>query len=113
MKYKFSIQAHRNGNFNDAIVSMTTNHNEGLVEINFSTISGFIQGKFAQYPTITPITEIKTNIGEGTMEIIEGDKHTLTITRKEIHELQPGAEEAPTVFLQTGIADESNHEAIN
>jgi len=113
MKTKFSIEIHGTGNFNDAIVQMVTNHNEGLVDISFSTITGYVYGRYAQYPTITPITTMNTSYPKGTLEVIENGKHTLTITRKEIHELQPGAEEAPTVFLQTGIADENNHEAIN
>lgn len=113
MKRKYSVEIHRNGSFNDAIVSMTTNHNEGLVEISFSTIAGFIHGKFAQYPTITPRTEIKTSYPNGVMDIIEGDKHTMTITQKVLQELNPGTEEAPTVFLNEGINNPDTEEALN
>lgn len=113
MKRKYSVEIHRNGSFNDAIVSMTTNHNEGLVEITFSTIAGFIHGKFAQYPTITPVTQIKTSYPNGTMDIIEGEKHTMTITEKHLQELQPGTDEAPTVFLNEGINNPDNKEALN
>lgn len=113
MKTKFSIEIHCNGNFNDAIVQMTTNHNQQLVNINFSTIVGYINGKYAQYPTITPKTEIKQSYPNGTIDIIEGDKHTMTITRKELEELQPGVDEAPTVFLNEGINNPETSEAIN
>lgn len=113
MKRKYSVEIHRNGSFNDAIVSMTTNHNEGLVEITFSTIAGFIHGKFAQYPTITPVTEIKTSYPNGTMDIVEGSKHTMTITEKHLEELNNGVDEAPTVFLNEGINDPNNKEALN
>lgn len=114
-KTKFSIEIHSNGSFNEAIIQMITNHNSGLVEVSFSTISGFIHGKFAQYPTITPITTINTSFPNQTMEIIEMDKHTLTLTLKELHELDNGAEEAPTVFLNEpeGIANPNFDECIN
>lgn len=106
MKTKFSIEIHGTGSFNDAIVQMITNHNEGLVDISFSTITGFIYGKYAQYPTITPITTMRTSYPKGTMDVVENGKHTMTITRKEIHELKDeAAEEAPTLFLQSNPND--------
>jgi len=105
MKTKFSIEIHGTGNFNDSIVRMITNHNEGLVDISFSTISGFIYGKYAEFPTITPITTMNTSYPKGTMEIIEKGKHTITITKKEVHELKEEAEEAPTLFLQSNPND--------
>lgn len=104
MKTKFSVEIHTIGNFNDSLIKMITNHNAGLVDLTLSTITGFVNGKYAEYPTITPITTIRTSYPNKTMDIFEGEgvlsKHTLTITLKELEELQPGVDEAPTVFLQ-------------
>lgn len=88
-KKVFSIQLHRRGDLNDAIVRMITNHNEGNVEIDISYFPAYGRAKFAEWPTVTPKFEFKHDIGEGKMEVWENDKHTLTIEEKEVYELAP------------------------
>lgn len=112
-KVKFSIEIHSNGSYNDSLVRMITNHNEGKVTISFSTMVGHINAYYAQWPTISPITEVKSCYPANTLDIIEGGKHTLTITRKVLEELQPGIDECPTVFLNEGINNPETSEAIN
>lgn len=113
MKTKFLVEFHGSGVFNENVIRMITNHNEGKVNINFSTIIGFINGYFCCWPTITPETECKTAYPGKTMEIIEGDKHTLTLTIKELHQLDE--KEVPTLFTQPkeGLLNDENNELIN
>jgi hypothetical protein len=78
---KFQILFHANGDHNDSLTRIITNHNEGKVEVDLELMTKFIRGRFACYPTITPETKIDHNVGKGQLDIYEGkdQKHTVTI----------------------------------
>jgi hypothetical protein len=80
---KFSVEIHANGELNESIIRMITNHNEGRVKIDMDIFPAFGKAKFAQWPTITKPFKFETN-GDHTLDIWEGDTNTLTITEKEL-----------------------------
>lgn len=88
-KTKLSVEIHTTGDANEGILRMIANHNAGLTTVDLLMIRMFCYSRFAQYPTITPVFE--TMQADNVLEIYEctgnEKKHTLTITEKEIFEL--------------------------
>ena len=85
-KTKIGVEIHANGTLNEAIIRMVTSNNEGKYPVPASLISMRCKCYYAEWPTISP--EFKTiESTDGTMQIYEGEKATLTLTFKEIHEL--------------------------
>lgn len=77
---KFLVEIHRRGEHNDAIIQMITNHNEGKIELSFEVIKGYMMGKYCQYPTIIPDVRTIENIGSKSLEILEREKPTLSLS---------------------------------
>lgn len=88
MKKKFEIVIHGSGCLNDAIVRILTNHAEGRIEADFDLLESHAKADFANWPTIRPVYELKRNVNEGSLDVYEGDKHTMTIFEKHCFELQ-------------------------
>lgn len=96
MKTKFSVEIHRNGQMNDAIIRMITNHNEGKVQVDLELMVAHCKAAYAQYPTITPDTKTEVSYPSGTLNISENDKPTLTITSKKVELLTPSEQDLLT-----------------
>ena len=79
MKRKFQICIHANGSLNDAIVRILTNHAEGKIEADFDLLEAHARADYAQWTSIRQEYQLKRNVGDGSLDIYEGQKHTLTI----------------------------------
>ncbi len=87
LKTKFKVDIHSKGDFNDTFIRIITHHNEGKVNVPLGIFLMAVKATYAAWPVSTPETTIKENVGAGTIEVIEGDKHTLTITECTYDEL--------------------------
>jgi len=87
-KTKFKIDIHCNGTFNEKVVRIITNHNEGKTVVNLGIFAMLVKVEYANWPTIVPDTTVREDVGNHTIEIIEGEKHTLTITECTYEELK-------------------------
>lgn len=99
-KTKLSVELHASGDLNDAFIRMITNHNEGRVKIDLDLFAQYGKAEFAKWPSITKVFRFEQNTEAlNALEVYENDKHTMTITEKEILELEPSilqeAEERP------------------
>jgi len=96
---KFKVEIHCNGAFNEKALRIITNHNEGKINVNLGIFGMLVKVDYSSYPTITPDTTIKEDVGNHTLQIIEGDKHTLTITECTYEELANVTEDDLTEVL--------------
>lgn len=96
MKKKFQICIHAAGSLNDAIIRMLTNHAEGRINADFDLLEAHARADYANWPTIRQKYTLKRNDSEGSMDIYEGEKHTMTIYEKHHFELSETDQEIET-----------------
>ena len=101
MKTKISVEIHGKGEYNDAIIKMITNHNEGVKDIFVTPhlIEQYLTAMHAQYPTSKPVS-YPTRGADNVMHIFEELKHTLSLTWKEVFELEATEETEDSDDLQ-------------
>jgi len=87
MTTKFKVDIHTNGTLNDKVIRLISNHNSGAINVNLGIFGMLVKVEYSLWPSIMPEIQIKENVGEHTMQIIEGEKHTLTITECTYEEL--------------------------
>ena len=106
MKTKFAVEIHANGQLNNDLLKMITNHNEGTVTIDLDVIQGYCLGSKAMYPS----TVICSFVAEEnhTLHIIEKGKCTLTITERELHELELSPVEADLLVQEISATEFQN-----
>jgi len=80
-------------------VRIITNHNEGKTEVNLGIFAMLVKVEYANWPTIVLDTTIKEDVGNHTIEIIEGEKHTITITECSYEELAMDEEKQSAEIL--------------
>lgn len=86
-KTKFKVDIHQKGDFNDTFLRIITHHNGGKVNVPLGIFLMAVKATYAAWPVTTPETTIKEDVGNHCIEVIEGDKHTLTITECYYEEL--------------------------
>jgi predicted ATP-binding protein involved in virulence len=93
---KLSIYFHSWGSHNDNLMRLVSHNNDGKAEVPLEMIKGYLDVQNALYPLTENIT---TTFSDNTLHVHESGKPTVSISIKEIHELQPNAVEiSETVF---------------
>ena len=104
MKKKFSINIHASGSLNDAIIRILTNHAEGKITADFDLLEAHARADYAQWTTIRQEYSLKRNVSAGSLDVFEGDKHTMTIYERVCFELSETDQE-----IEQEFEDHKNH----
>lgn len=96
MKKILSVALHSHGSHNDNLTRLVSHNNEGKAEVSLEMIKSYLDTQNALYPLLCDVT---TTFLDNTLHVHESGKPTVSISIKEIHELQPNAVEiSETVF---------------
>jgi hypothetical protein len=132
-KTKFLVEIHMDGNANERLIRLITNHNSGKSVVTLEMLMQVFYGMYSEYPSITPVPHIEVlGLKNEELHFYEGEGakriHTLTIIEKQ--EVEPvyegeetmediegedegkidlGTDEAPTAFLNTRNNLETSH----
>lgn len=93
MKRKFLIAIHDSGSLNDAVVRILTNHAKGEIEADFELLEALARSDYANWTTIRSKYTLSRNAEDGSLDIYEGEKHTMTIYEKIYSELKETEQE--------------------
>jgi len=88
-KIKFTIDFIANGDLNDGITRMVTNHNEGKCNITLRLPEEYGRSRFAMWPTVSPTYKFIYTNDDTVLHIFENEKETLLIEERIVHELEP------------------------
>ncbi len=89
MKKKFLVEIHANGSVNESILRMITNHNEGKANIDLALIRRRVECYRAEWASIASDFNTRENVTSHSLDIWEGEKHTMTITQKTVVVAEP------------------------
>ena len=94
MKTKISVDIHKSGQENDFILKAVANHNSGKAIFRYLDLIGYCSMQNAVYPSIREMETIKTEDKFPVIHVSEdkGKTFTLTLTWKEVYELETTTE---------------------
>lgn len=102
MKQKINVSIHKKGDHTSEILEMVASMNDGKAKISLGDLQGYLKARAARWPNLSnDLGYIREGDGE-TLDISSdgGETFSLSLTWKEVWELDPAATEAPTLLLQ-------------
>lgn len=115
MKQKISVEIHKKGDHTNEILEMVASMNDGKAKISIADLQSYLKARAARWPTLSnDLGYVREGEGE-TLDISSdgGETFSLSLTWKEVWELEPAAAESPTLLLQKFTAISDQHPTEN